>query len=160
MTAPQNIHGTGVLVGTTGVLLRGAPGSGKSVLALLLLDAFETLGQPALLVGDDRVDIEVIGGTLFMHGPANIAGMIELRGRGIINRPYTMNARVDLIVDLVDAMERMPEESSLVTALAGVTIARCPVPQAGLIDSGHQLLLIREAIRALGRSNHGAEKTA
>lgn len=160
MSSLENIHGTGVLLGTAGVLLRGAPGSGKSVLALLLLDEFAARGQPALLVGDDRVDIETIGGTLFMHGPAAIAGMIELRGRGIINRQHTMNARVDLIVDLVDALERMPEESALLTELGGVTIARCPVPRAGLIDSGHQLLLIREALRTLGRTQRATEKTA
>ena len=160
MTSTENIHGTGVLLGTTGVLLRGAPGSGKSVLALLLLDEFAARGEPALLVGDDRVDIETIGGTLFMHGPEAIRGMIELRGRGIINRPHTMDARVDLVVDLVEAMERMPEEASLVTALSGVTIARCPVPRAGLIDSGHQLLLIREAMRSLGRRPGAMEKTA
>jgi len=160
VTSTDNIHGTGVLLGTTGVLLRGPSGSGKSVLALLLLDEFAARGEPALLVGDDRVDIEAIGGTLFMHGPKAIAGMIELRGRGIINRSYAMDARVDLVVDLVDAMERMPEEASLVTTLGGVTIARCPVPRAGLIDTGHQLLLIREAMRALGRSPRSAEKTA
>lgn len=160
MTSRQNIHGTGVLVGTTGVLLRGAPGSGKSVLALLLLDAFAARGEPALLVGDDRVEIEAVGDALIMHGPDAISGMIELRGRGIINRQHTMKGRVDLVVDLVDAMERMPEESSFVTTLGGVTIARCPVPRAGLIDSGHQLLLIGEAMRSLGRSPRATEKTA
>ena len=44
--------------------------------------------------------------------------------------------------------------------LLGVALARCPVPRAGIVDSRHQLLLVREALRALPAAPIGAKKTA
>ena len=49
--------------------------------------------------------------------------------------------------DLVPGLERMVEEDALETTLLGVSLPRCPVPQAGVVDARHQLLLIREALR-------------
>jgi serine kinase of HPr protein (carbohydrate metabolism regulator) len=146
----DNIHATGLVLGGTGLILRGPSGSGKSLLALELLDEWEARGLGGRLVSDDRVEIEVTEAGLLMHAPKTIEGLVELRGRGIVNRPFVRQAPLHLVVDLVDAMERMVEEEALVIELSGVTLPRCPVPRAGKIDSRHQLLLIREAIRALG----------
>ena len=52
------------------------------------------------------------------------------------------------------------EAGGFVTELDGVSIARCPVPRAGKIDSRHQVLLIREALRALSPSKSRVKKTA
>jgi hypothetical protein len=52
------------------------------------------------------------------------------------------------------------EEDALVTELDGVTVARCPVPRAGIVDSRHQVLLIREALRALSPTPTRGKKTA
>jgi len=60
----------------------------------------------------------------------------------------------------VDGFERMVEEDALTTTLEGFSIARCPVPRAGKVDSRHQLLLIREALRALSPNTAGRKKTA
>ena len=149
MSERQNVHATGLVLDRAGLILRGQSGSGKSLLALSLLDEWELRGLPAKLVSDDRVDIAVEAGRLVMYPPKPIEGLIELRGRGLVSRPFAARAQVHLIVDFVDTLERMLEEDALSVELFGVRLARCPLPKDGVIDSRHQLLLVREAIRSL-----------
>lgn len=155
-----NVHATGLVLGETGLILRGVSGAGKSLLALELIDEWEARGLPAKLVSDDRIEIEAGSAGLVMHAPKTIEGLIELRGRGIVERPFVRKAPLHLVVDLVDSVERMIEEDQLVTSLEGVALARCPVPRAGKVDSRHQLLLIREALRALSPAIPARKKTA
>jgi serine kinase of HPr protein (carbohydrate metabolism regulator) len=155
-----NIHATGLVLGKTGMILRGPSGAGKSILALELIDEWEARGLDAKLVSDDRIDVEASGGRLTMHAPKAIEGLVELRGRGIVSRPFVAKSTVHLVVDLVDTLERMVEEDALVTVLQGVTLARCPVPRVGVVDSRHQVLLIREALRTLSPARASGKKTA
>src|SRR5688572_16527771 len=150
MSKPKNVHGTGLLLGSTGVLLRGPSGAGKSVLALSLLDRWEGRGLPAFLVADDRVDLVRTGRELSMCAPETLAGLIELRGRGIVKRPHRTLVTLHLVIDLVPELERMLEEDAMVTEIAGSRLARAPVPSAGVISVSHQMLLVMEAIAALG----------
>lgn len=145
----ENVHATAVLLAGKGILLRGPSGAGKSLLALYLLDVFTFRGKEAALIADDRVDIERDGNTLRLHAPAAIAGLLELRGRGIVERAYRTGVELDLVVDLVPGLERMPEEHNFRTGLMGLEIARCPVPQAGIAGIEHQRLLIEEALSAI-----------
>ncbi len=158
MSERHNIHATGIVLDGIGVIFRGPPGSGKSVLALDLCDWWEAKGLPASLVSDDRVEIVAGDGELTMHPAPNIAGLIELRGRGIVKRSHLEAAPVDLVVDLVDTLERMLEDDALTIELFGVNVARVPVPQAGTVDGRHQSLLVREAIRALGSPRRAARQ--
>jgi HPr kinase/phosphorylase len=158
--ARTNIHATGLVLGTTGMILRGPSGAGKSLLALELIDEWEMRGETARLVSDDRIDVEATKTGLVMHAPKAIEGLVELRGRGIVSRPFVAKADVHLVVDLVGTLERMVEEDELVTELDGITLARCPVPKAGIVDSRHQVLLIREALRALSPTGRRVKKTA
>ena len=76
MSKPTNneqIHATAVLLDGKGVVLRGPSGSGKSDLALRLID------EGAILIADDRVDVKIIDGQLHCAPPENLAGMIEVR---------------------------------------------------------------------------------
>lgn len=151
MTAAQpdgriNIHGTGLVLDGLGLLLRGPSGAGKSLLALELMDRQAQRGKPGLLVADDRVDLAIERGKLVMHAPQAIEGLIELRGRGIVKRPFVAKAPLHLVVDLVDDLVRMVEEDALETDLLGVTLKRCPVPRRGVVDAPHQLLLVQEAL--------------
>jgi serine kinase of HPr protein (carbohydrate metabolism regulator) len=148
MEKPVNVHGTGLVLGETGVLLRGPSGAGKSTLALALLDRWEGRGLPALLVADDRVDILDEQGTVFMMAPPQLAGLIELRGRGIVSRPQQQRAQLHLVIDLVPELTRMVEEEELQATLLERTLARAPIPQAGVVSLGHQILLAAEAVRA------------
>ena len=150
MTAVHNIHATGLVLDGLGLILRGPSGAGKSMLALELIDEWEARGKPALLVADDRVDIVEAAAGLVMRPPRSIEGLAELRGRGIVQRPFATEAPLHLVIDLVDTLERVPAETEFSAELFGVTLPRAPVPQAGVVDARHQLLLIREALRALG----------
>jgi len=150
MSKPKNVHGTGLLLGSSGVLLRGPSGAGKSVLALSLLDRWEGRGLPAFLVSDDRVDLVQTGRDLSMRAPETLAGLIELRGRGIVKRPHKSLVTLHLVIDLVPDLARMLEEDAMVTEIAGSKVARAPVPSADVVSLGHQMLLVIEAISALG----------
>lgn len=151
-TQEFNAHGTGLVLNGVGILIRGESGAGKSLLALELIDDFEIRGMTALLVSDDRIDLSMNEDGLVMSAPDSIAGLIELRGRGIIKRPFAQTSPLNLIVDLVDEQVRFLEEDALKTELLGVAIARCPVPHRNSIDGAHQRMLVKEAIRALGNA--------
>lgn len=142
----MNVHGTGIVLDGRGVMLRGPSGSGKSLLALILMEAWIARGLEAILVADDRLDLTTAHGAVTMEAPSAIRGLIELRGRGILSRPYRVEARVDLVVDLVETLDRMPEDAAFSTDLLGVSLSRCPVPRIGLIDTAHHVLLVREAL--------------
>lgn len=149
MRQSLNIHGTAIVLGGAGVLLRGPSGSGKSLLALALLDRWAARGLDAALVADDRVDLIAEAEGLTMAALAPIAGLIELRGRGIISRPYRGPVPLHLLIDLVPELVRMPESHAFTGELLGLSVARAPVPQAGQIGLEHQMLLVSEAIAAL-----------
>jgi serine kinase of HPr protein (carbohydrate metabolism regulator) len=136
-------------LGEIGILLRGPSGAGKSVLALSLLDRWTDRGQPSFLVSDDRVDLSARDDIVIMQAPPNLGGLVELRGRGIVRRPQQSEARVHLVIDLVEEFVRMLEEEEFSTDLIGIAVARAPVPKAGIVGLGHQMLLVREAIAAL-----------
>jgi len=112
----MRVHGTSVTIGENGVLLRGPSGSGKSDLALRLID------QGARLVADDQTELRREGDALSMCAPHTIAGLLEVRGLGIVKVPAVARARLRLVVDLVPevALERLPAPRSC--ALAGVRV--------------------------------------
>ncbi len=160
MNERSNVHATGLVLGRVGLMLRGPSGSGKSLLALMLIDAWRARGEEARLVADDRIDLEITRAGLVMHAPPTIAGLIELRGRGIVRRPHVAKAPAHLVVDFVEKLERMVEEEALVTEVLGVALPRCPIPKAGVIDFAHQLLLIAEAVDSVSPSRrHARQKT-
>jgi HPr kinase/phosphorylase len=104
----MRVYGTSVTIGSDGVLLRGPSGSGKSDLALRLID------QGARLVADDQTELRREADALAMRAPATIAGLLEVRGLGIIAVPAVERAWLRLVVDLVceEAIERLPEPRS------------------------------------------------
>ena len=122
------IHASAVLVGARAVLIRGPSGSGKSRLALELIQAGRSGAlRFARLVGDDRVHIAAAHGRLLVHPAAALAGMIELRGVGIVKLPYEPRAVVGLVVDLAAATERLPDARQQRTELEGLALARLAV---------------------------------
>ena len=88
-----------------GILLRGPSGSGKSDLALRLIDG------GARLVADDQTELRRSAAGITASAPPTIAGLIEIRGIGILPCPSTASAPLRLVVDLVppEQIERLPE---------------------------------------------------
>ena len=99
------VHASCVAVDGWGVLLLGPSGSGKSDLALRLIDA------GAVLVADDQVDIAAVDGRLEAAPPAALAGRIEARGLGILSLPWRAPAPLVLAAELLVGRrpERLPE---------------------------------------------------
>lgn len=99
------VHGTTVALAGDGVLLRGPSGSGKSDLALRLIDG------GARLVADDQTELARTPDGLVARSPASIAGKMEVRGVGVMRVPTVPSVLVRLVVDLVptDWVERLPE---------------------------------------------------
>jgi serine kinase of HPr protein (carbohydrate metabolism regulator) len=114
------------LVGCDAVLIRGASGSGKSRLALGLIQAAERGDlRFARLVADDRAHVEARHGRLLVRPAPALAGMIEVRGLGIRRLPYEPLARVGLLVDLGGAdAERMPEALGAQAEIEGISLPR------------------------------------
>jgi serine kinase of HPr protein (carbohydrate metabolism regulator) len=123
MTEHLLIHATTVAIDGRAVLLRGASGSGKSDLALRLIDA------GARLVADDQSELCRQGDAIIARAPATIAGLIELRGIGIMRLDALAEAPVALIADLVPAaeVERLPaRHTETILGLALPLIAVAP----------------------------------
>ncbi len=100
------IHGTCVALSGLGVLLRGPSGSGKSDLALRLIDG------GAKLVADDQVELALdAAGRVMARAPATLSGLLEVRGIGILKMNAVRTAPVGLVADLTpeDQVERLPE---------------------------------------------------
>ncbi|WP_034490741.1 HPr kinase/phosphorylase [Afifella pfennigii] len=120
----QRIHASCVVLAGKGVLIRGASGSGKSSLAFAIIEA------GGRLLADDYCDLSVCSGRLVATPPAATAGLLELRGRGLLRLPHERAAVIRLLVDLVGEaqMPRMPEPEDLKVELLGVKLCRQPVP--------------------------------
>ncbi len=110
------IHASCVAVDGAGILLRGPSGSGKSDLALRMID------EGARLVADDQVVIAQTDGQIVASAPDRLAGLIEVRGLGVIRIDPLAQAPLILVADLMatDAIERMPEPDS--TQLLGIDL--------------------------------------
>lgn len=134
--APENIHATALVCGDTGLLLRGPSGSGKSALALRLIDRTRRAGQFAALVSDDRTLVGASGGRLVAAAPAPIRGLAELRGYGIVSVPCIGRAVIDVVADLGEAA-RMPDPATV--TIAGVTCRLVRLP-AGDVDAALPIL--------------------
>jgi serine kinase of HPr protein (carbohydrate metabolism regulator) len=122
------IHGTCLALGDDGVLLLGAPGSGKSDLALRLIDAagmgLSGVARIARLVADDQVAIRRAEGRLIASAPQALAGKLEIRGIGIVDIAPQANAALRLAVRLTPAaeIERLPDLAQARMEILGIAI--------------------------------------
>lgn len=106
--ARADVHATCIVLGQVGILLRGEPGAGKSDLALRMIET------GARLVADDRVRLAREGMRVAATVPAALAGLIEVRGLGIVRLAadrHAPKAAVGLVCDLVapGEVDRLPE---------------------------------------------------
>jgi HPr kinase/phosphorylase len=142
------VHATSVhLPGLGGALVSGPPGSGKSDLALRLID------EGALLVADDQTVLAVEAGRLIARAPATISGQIEVRGVGIIRVPSIAATQIDAAFAMVSAaeIERLPTPQlfALPKALAAAGLALPLFPLAPFESSAPAK--VRAALSGLKR---------
>jgi len=100
----ETVHASTVALDGRAVLITGLSGSGKSDLALRLLD------RGFALVSDDRTIIRRDGPRLIASAPPNIAGKLEIRGIGIVDLSHVEDVPVSLLVELSGDIQRMPDE--------------------------------------------------
>jgi len=112
------VHGTCVELDGAGLLLCGPSGAGKSDLALRLITY-----HGAKLVADDQVILGAARDVLNASAPASLAGLLEVRGVGIVPLAHKAGTTLTLVVELCDreAVSRMPEPETR-------TLDGCAIP--------------------------------
>jgi len=107
---------TCVAIAGRGVLIDGAPGSGKSSLALALID------RGAMLVGDDGVLLSALNGQVLASPAPPTAGLIEVRNVGLIRLPFVEGIPVSLLLRLD------PEAPRFIEAAEKAVLLGIPMP--------------------------------
>ncbi len=112
----KQVHATCVSLYGAGLIIRGPSGAGKSDLALRLID------RGARLVADDRVDLLASDNSVIARAPGTLAGLLEIRGLGILRVPVLEATVVRLVVDLVnhENVPRLPNRR--MTDLIGMDV--------------------------------------
>jgi len=143
MSAPrlssETVHATAVAIGGRAVLIGGRSGTGKSDLALRLID------RGAALISDDYTHVRRLKDRAIASAPAAILGKIEVRGVGVVELEPVSDLPIALFVDLDREPDRLPDMEER-RMLAGL-----PIPTIGL--GGHEAsapLKVEAALRLHG----------
>lgn len=114
---PAVLQASAIAIDGRALLIEGPPGSGKSSLALALID------RGAGLIGDDAVTLTAKDNRLIAAPPPNIAGLLEVRGVGLARLPLAPPAPVALLLVLGGpAPERLSETPLPTRTIAGVAV--------------------------------------
>jgi len=101
----ETLHASTVALDGRAVLISGPSGSGKSDLALRLLD------RGFVLVSDDQTVVKKDGDRLIATAPPTIAGKLEVRGIGILEMDRAEKLPIALAVELTSEIQRLPDDS-------------------------------------------------
>lgn len=123
-----NRHLTVVEIDGTGIAIRGPSGTGKTSLALGLVERASEAGLAAHFICDDQTLLSARRGVLHAFAPPAIAGRVEIRGYGIVEIDHKPETAIGLVVELVDdhTVERMPDERRAELLGIGLPLLRVP----------------------------------
>ena len=116
----QAHQATCVAIRGKGLLIEGPPGSGKSSLALALID------RGAELIGDDSVMLGEHDGKPIARPHPNTRGKLEVRNLGLLDYPVAGEVEVALVILLDEDAPRFVETCE------SVTRGGCKVPMLRL----------------------------
>ena len=140
----ETIHATSIVIDGRAILLTGPSGSGKSDLALRLID------HKAMLLSDDYTLVQRDGDVLIARPPNTIEGRMEIRGVGIIEMPHCPAAPVALILDLSAMPDRLPQAPST-RDIAGISVPVLPLAPF----EASAPIKVALALRAFGLATEG-----
>ena len=116
----KRLHATSVAIEDNGVAIFGDSGSGKSDLALRLIDSGATL------ISDDITVFSKSEKNIHLFGVENTKGLLEVRELGIITVPYIEGIRLKLVIKLTDKeIERIPKKNQ--TNLLGLKFPKLEI---------------------------------
>lgn len=147
MSAPVNVHATAITISGTGLLFAGPSGWGKSMLAFACLTEAKRMGLPASLVADDQVFLSRDDAGVVATRPSSIAGLIELRGTGILSCESVANAVMHFAILPASASGpgRLPPDNERTELAPGLSLpvlrllASAPVPLAILMAKAPEI---------------------
>jgi len=153
---PAWVHASAIALGERGLLITGAPGSGKSRLARQMIDLATAQGLFAAMAGDDRVLLRTAGGRLLASGHPAIDGRMELRGLGIMPCSAIKAVRIAAVVALLPPdcgiLPRLPLQNAQMIEIPGSKI-----PEYGLEASTALSLPVAKALISLAAADYRGE---
>ncbi|HSP24868.1 MAG TPA: hypothetical protein VLQ65_06820 [Saliniramus sp.] len=120
----ETVHGTALVIGDAGILLRGPSGAGKSSLALALIARARQEGRFSRLLADDRVVLQPRHGRIVMRSPERIAGLVEIHSAGLSRLSHVESAVLRLLVDIDPRAPRYPDPDTGVIMMQDVRLPR------------------------------------
>ena len=147
-----NFHGTAIVIGKTGLLFVGPSGSGKSELAFSFLTEAERCGLQASLVADDQIFLSLRDGEILAERPKSIAGLMELRGSGIVEVASVASATLHYAITPVPHVDspRLPPENEWLELPVGSRLPLIRIPLSSITPYGKFAALAQNLFKAKG----------
>lgn len=143
------VHATCIVLQEAGLLIRGEAGSGKTSLALALMDRAASAGLHAGLVGDDRIRLEARHRRLVARGHPAVAGLVEIREHGIRRAVEVHGAAVvRLVIDLAADGPRLPEAAEETVSILGIGLPRLTLDRT-LLERGLAVRIVLDSLLAM-----------
>ncbi|MDH7803182.1 MULTISPECIES: HPr kinase/phosphorylase [unclassified Rhizobium] len=148
-----NLHATAIVVDNTGILFTGPSGSGKSELAFSFLTEAERCGLPAALIADDQIFVYRDGENIIAERPEAIAGLLELRGSGIVSLKSIASAPLHFAVTTVLSPEnpRLPEDDDVLLLPCDGHLPLLRIPLSSLVPYGKFAALAQNLFKTNGK---------